>query len=483
MTERIAVDLDGTLVRTDLLWESAVRHLVHTPLGWARLIRWTLEGPVTLKTRLAERVPLRTDLLPYNEELRDLLDSRREEGADVILATAAARTYAEQIASHVGGFSAVLSTAPAGPNMRSGEKARAIAAHWGDVDWTYVGDSRKDLHVWDSAARAIAVAPEPKVLRALSASGLPTEVVGDRKGSATAWIKQLRIHQWSKNVLVFVPLFTSHVFSESGVGAAWSSILAFLSFSLLASSVYIWNDLNDLDADRRHPRKRRRPIASGAISIPQAVVVGSALAVVALVLAFLVNILFVGALLVYLIATNLYSLWLKRKPMIDVTSLALLYTWRLVAGCAAVLVFPSIWLLAFSTFFFFGLALVKRYAELFDSGPGGSARGYSHPDHMLVMALGVASGLVSVLVFVLYIDSAASTLEYAVPQILWLAVPLLLYWISRLWLVTVRGEMHDDPLVYAVRNKVSLLTLGLVGVVWLTASLSGVFSEIFFWYS
>ncbi|MWB97912.1 UbiA family prenyltransferase [Agromyces seonyuensis] len=472
MTEKIAVDLDGTLIRSDLLWESAVRHVLRTPLGWADVLAWTARGPVELKSRLAERVDLDMSLLPYNAGLLALLEERRAEGAEIVLATAASRPYAEAVAAHLGGFDAVIATPPEGPNLRSAEKARAVDEHFGGGPWTYAGDSVKDLSVWEGAAAAIAVDAPRSVRGRLADQGIPVvDADFPRRSKARAWISQLRVHQWAKNLLVFVPLATAQLLADPA--ALLSAVLAFLAFSLTASSVYIWNDLTDIDADRRHRSKRHRPIAAGTIPIPHAIVGGTVVGLAGLGLALVVGPWFLVTILAYVVMTTLYSFWLKRKVIIDVTTLALLYTWRLVAGCIAIAVVPTIWLLAFAAFFFFGLALVKRYSELYAVGAKGTARGYERGDAQLVLALGVASSLIAVLVFVLYIDSAASDEAYRIPQILWLAVPLLLYWVSRLWLVTIRGEMHDDPLIYAVRNRVSLATFGLIAIVWIAATVLG----------
>jgi len=468
MGERIAVDLDGTLIRGDLLWESAVRHALHTPLGAARIMLWALRGPVELKSKLAERVDLNPALLPYKTEVLDALAERRNSGAELVLATAAARRYGDSVADHLSMFDAVIATDPQGPNRRSAQKAEAISAHFAGNAWTYAGDSAKDIAVWSSAERAIAVDTPPRVDRWLKSSGIAIDTI--RTGSQASWrvwLRQLRPHQWAKNLLVFVPLLTSHE-ALTNPGAVLAAFGAFAAFSLVASSVYIFNDLADLDADRRHSRKRSRPLASGALSIPAGIAIGTILAAMGFTVAAIVNWWTLAALLIYALATNLYSLWLKRKPMIDVTTLALLYTWRVVTGCIAITVQPTVWLLAFSTFFFFGLALIKRFAELYDSP---RARGYGRDDSQLVMALGVASSLVAVLVFVLYIDESARTGAYGEPEVLWLAVPLLLYWCARAWLVAFRGEMYDDPLVYAVSNPVSLLTIGLIAVVWVAATM------------
>ena len=467
--QRIAVDVDGTLIRTDLLWESAAKHVLHTPWGWAQVIAWTASGKVNLKTRLAEHVDLDPALLPYKVEVVERLRTARADGAHLVMATAAARRYAHSVAEHLDVFDEVLATDPGGANMRSETKAATIDTHFGGEPWTYVGDSHRDLPVWDKAAGAIAVDISPMVSRGLGRMDIPVErLETSQPNRAKAWIKQLRIHQWVKNVLIFVPLLAAHLVFD--IPSLLAAVLAFLSFSLVASSVYVWNDLSDLDADRRHKRKRNRPIAAGVIPVPQAVVAATLLAVGGFGLAFLVNWVFVLTLIGYAIATNLYSFWLKRKPMIDVTVLAMLYTWRIVAGCAAILVYPSLWLLAFSVFFFFGLALMKRYAELATTVGTPSGRGYGPSDPNLVMSLGVGSGLVSVLVATLYIDSEDVYAAYGFPEALWALVPLLLYWVARTWMVTIRLEMHDDPLVFAIRDRVSALVFAAIGAVWLVAT-------------
>lgn len=468
--ERIAVDLDGTLLRTDLLAESLLRLVFTSPLGLLRAVGWLLRGRAELKAQVASRVALDVATLPYKAEVVELLRQADEAGARIVLATASARRYADDVAAHLGVFDEVVATEPGGPNLRSEAKAAALRERFGDVPWTYVGDSRADLPVWRQASRAVAVDVPRAVDAELDRLGVPVERI--RTAGRTGWrlwTKQLRVHQWAKNVLIFAPLLTAHLVDD--LRSVLAAVLAFVSFSLTASSMYVWNDLVDIESDRHHASKRNRPLASGALGIPQVIAAGVLLGLSGFALAAVVGWLFLAALVVYVVATNLYSFWLKRKPMIDAVALATLYAWRVLAGCAAIHVVPTLWLLAFSVFFFFGLALMKRYAESYSHEDRIPGRGYGAPEMPLMMALGTSSGLVSALVVALYIDSDDVRQLYAVPELLWAAIPLLIYWVARTWLVALRGEMDHDPVIFAIRDPISAVVLGLIGVIVVAATL------------
>jgi 4-hydroxybenzoate polyprenyltransferase len=280
----------------------------------------------------------------------------------------------------------------------------------------------------------------------------------------------LRIHQWAKNGLIFVPLAASHRLQEAHV--LGDGILAFLAFSLCASSVYLLNDMLDLAADREHHSKCNRPFASGQLSLLFGLIAAPLLIVAALLICTLLPAKFLAVLAAYYVATLAYSFGLKRVVMIDVLALAGLYTVRIVAGAAATDIPLSFWLLMFAIFIFLSLAIVKRYAELYVMRQQGKlkakGRGYQVEDIALLQSLGTASGYLSILVLALYVNSPDISHLYHYPKLVWALVPVMLYWISRIWMQTHRGQMHDDPLVYALKDKVSLLT-GVVAalVLWL----------------
>ena len=280
----------------------------------------------------------------------------------------------------------------------------------------------------------------------------------------------LRVHQWLKNLLIFLPLLAAHQWNSAP--ALTASVLAFVAFSLVASANYLINDLLDLQADRHHPRKRFRPMASGRVSIVTALVTAALLIIAGFWLAYFVTPAFFLVLIGYYIATLSYSLWLKRRLMVDVLLLALLYTLRIIAGGVAASIMLSNWLVFFSLFLFFSLALVKRYSELVNSqsGPDESRRrAYQDQDLPILAGFGITSSLAATLVMALYVQSADVIALYQHPEFLWALCPVLLYWTSRIWIIANRGKMHDDPLVYAVRDPKSLLTIGFAFVVILAA--------------
>lgn len=297
--------------------------------------------------------------------------------------------------------------------------------------------------------------------------------IGDAKGPARppSFVMALRPHQWVKNLLILLPLVLAHQVTNFPKLAA--GILAFWSASFCASSVYILNDLMDLESDRRHPTKRLRPLAAGTLSISAGLILAAAMLLGAFAIALVLPWKFQALLAIYFVLSTAYSLWLKRRLLVDVMALAALYTFRIIAGAEAVNVPLTMWLLAFSMFFFLSLAFVKRYSELIQVEDAGgekiSGRGYRVSDLRIIESVGPASGYLSVLVFCNYLDSQLVRILYPRPHVLWLVAPLLLYWITRVWFVARRRLMHDDPIIYAIRDPVSQLTGVLAAIVVLTA--------------
>lgn len=461
----LCVDLDGTLLRSDLLIESALSCVRRNPLDALRLIAWLGQGKARLKQRLASRASLDVSRLPYDARvlawLRQEGDGRRK-----ILCTAADRELAEAVAAHVGDFDEVLASDGV-RNLSGAAKAEALSARFGERGFDYAGDAEADLHVWKRARRAVVVnAAEdlPDRVRAVC----EVERVFEREGGG--WrdaLRALRPHQWLKNLLVFLPMLAAHVLFAPGAFAR--ALLAFAGFCLCASAAYVANDLLDLQADRQHPRKRLRPFASGALRVRDGVIAAPLLALVALALAFALSAEFALVLFCYATVTLAYSLYLKRIAILDVVTLAGLYTVRIIGGAVAIPVPASFWLLAFSMFLFLSLAMVKRYAEVRSvAGEGRSqvaGRGYVAQDLPLIETLGASSGYLSVLVLAFYIDSTASQALYRHHEYLWALTPVLLYWISRIWLIARRGGMHDDPVVFAVTDRASLVAAAICAVV------------------
>jgi 4-hydroxybenzoate polyprenyltransferase len=461
----LCIDLDGTLIRSDLLVESALQLLRTNPLYLFRFAGWLLRGKAHLKQEIAQRTSLDVAALPYEQRLLGWLHENAG-SRHRVLCTASDRKFADAVAAHVGGFDEVLAS-DGEHNLSGRNKARVLCERFGERGFDYAGNEARDLPVWSCARRAIVVnAPAGLARRAGGVSEV--EHVFERHGSRLhAWLRALRLHQWLKNLLIFLPLLTAHLVLAPG--AVLRSALAFLSFCICASGVYLLNDLLDLDADRRHPRKRLRPFAAGALPLTAGLVAAPLLTLAAFALALAISPLFAAVLATYYALTLAYSFALKRIAMLDTVVLAGLYTIRIVAGTAALQIATSFWLLAFSMFLFLSLAMIKRYTELaalLKVGDSRSAgRDYVVDDLPLVQSLGGASGYLAVLVLALYINSTASEALYRHPQVLWLLCPVLLYWISRAWLIAHRGEMHDDPVVFATTDRISRLLLALAVVI------------------
>lgn len=454
----LVVDLDGTLIRTDMLHESALRLLRDDPLRTLYIPCWLSRGKAALKQRLADCVGFKPESLPYDDAFLDWLKLQRSEGRPLILCTASDRAIATAISEHLGVFDEVMASDGA-TNLAGARKADALESRFGRAGFDYAGNSRADLAVWRRARRAVVVNATPTVLKQAGDCCEVEQVFAAPASGWPAWRRVLRVHQWLKNLLVFVPLFAAHRLGDS---ALWSALaLAFVAFSLCASSVYIVNDLLDLDSDRQHPRKRLRPFASGQVPAWKGVALAPLLLFASIALAWHVSPAFMAWLLAYFVLTCAYTLALKRVALLDCLALAALYTLRVIAGAAAADMVLSFWLLAFSGFVFLSLAFVKRYAELEvhvlggrDMAPG---RGYFTTDAPMVQALGIASGYAAVLVFALYVNSDAVRALYHSPEIVWGGVPVLLFWVSWMWMQAHRGHMHDDPLVFALRDKASVL--------------------------
>ncbi len=448
----LIVDLDGTLTPTDTLIESIIHVLKHKPLDALKFPFRILKGRAAFKEFVASKSSFSAEHLPYRAALLDYLHCEKEKGRRVILATASHRDIADQVAKHLGIFDVVLAS-DGEKNLKGAAKLDAIRASVGD-NFVYAGDSAADLPIWKAAQAAILVGVSPSVAATVRQS-TPIEHEFPREDAGVrTWLRALRVHQWVKNLLLFVPMLTAFSFLSADKLAAMA--MAFFAFSLAASATYLVNDLLDLESDRAHPRKRRRPLASAQIPIVKAVVIAAGALVVALMLAAAVSQDFFLMLLLYLALTSLYSWVLKKYVLIDVLTLSMLYTLRILAGAIAVGVTASSWLLAFSVFIFFSLALVKRCAELVALGQMGQdatrGRDYRVSDLVVLWPLGVGSALCAVVVFGLFISAEDTQVRYASPQLLWLVAIGLIYWLSRLWIKSARGEMHDDPIVFAVRD-------------------------------
>lgn len=450
----LVVDLDGTLLRSDLLFETFWSALGRDWRSPVRAGRALLGGRAALKRHLAEAASIDVASLPFDAEVIAQVERWRATGGRTALVTATDHALAERVAAHLGLFDEVQ-----GSDGRLNLKGQAKAVFLTDrykEGYAYMGDAACDLPVWERARKAITVNAAPALRGRADRLGVEVEHMTTGARSWRPYLRAMRPHQWVKNGLVFLPMLAAHQLTGATL---LQSLLAFVAFSLVASSVYVLNDLLDLAADRAHPRKRLRPFASGAIPLAHGSWMAGGLLLGGLAVGVVLGGAFIMVMLLYCAATTAYSVHLKRRVLIDIALLAGLYTIRLLAGGAATGIPLSVWLLAFSIFLFFSLAAVKRQAELVDSARSGklaaSGRGYRVEDLPILSMMAIASGYVAVLVMALYINSPAVIDLYGFPPALWGICCILLYWVSRMVLVTHRGHMHDDPIVYAARDPVS----------------------------
>tara|TARA_R110002074_G_scaffold45713_23_gene118142 strand:- start:2471 stop:3910 length:1440 start_codon:yes stop_codon:yes gene_type:complete len=467
----LVVDLDGTLIRSDMLYEcfwSSFAQDWRTPL---KALQGLAGGRAALKARLADLAAPDPATLPYTPEVLEHIRDWRAAGGRTALVTAADQRLADGIARHLGLFDEVHGS-DGKTNLKGSAKAAFVSRRYGDTGYIYAGDSAADVPVWQGACGAVTVGLSSGLRHRVDAMHPQKSThLAPPVSALPATLKAMRPHQWLKNLLVFAPVMAAHSFQA---GDLLQALVAFVAYSLVASSVYLLNDLLDLASDRAHPRKCRRPLASGALPLVHGMVMVPVLLLGGAALALALSPLFLGVLAGYYLLTIAYSLWLKRKPIVDICTLAALYTLRIAAGAAATGIQLSIWLLAFSAFLFFALAAVKRQAELVDMRERGitaaPGRGYIVDDLSIVTQMATASGFVAVLVFMLYLNEPTVRALYSTPELLWGAGLILMYWVSRMVLVAQRGRMDDDPVVFAARDRVSWIAFGIIGVLFVGAS-------------
>jgi 4-hydroxybenzoate polyprenyltransferase len=470
-TKIIAVDLDGTLVITDTLHESIMQLIHRYPLSVFHFPFWLYKGKAYLKAQISNLVLLNPASLPYNEEVITWLKQKKAEGYFLVLCSATDRRIAEAIASYLNLFDQVIAS-EGHTNISGSNKREVLDQTFGFGNYAYAGNSQADIPVWQGACQAIVVNSNNNILKKAQRISDVSKVISPTTKTISVWFDVLRLHQWLKNLLLFLPVFAAHLISHLPTLA--TLLLAFLSFSICASAVYITNDLLDLESDRQHPSKRYRPFASGAVPILYGTLLAPCLVTLSLIMAWAVGTAFFGWLIAYLVLTTLYSISLKRYALIDCLVLAGLYTLRVIAGAAAADIVLSFWLLAFSTFIFLSLAFVKRYAELQLQATHGktvaTGRGYNISDAPLIQTLGITSGYTSVLVLALYLNSDTVANLYTLPQLIWLAVPLMLFWISWVWLKAHHDKMHDDPIIFALKDRASIIVAHLLAAVFIAAT-------------
>lgn len=464
----VVTDLDGSLIRNDSFVDAIVGLVVRQPLMAIRIAVWLLQGKATCKERVAALMTPVPEAHAYNPDVVALLNDARAADSRIVLATASHTSTAHSVAAHLGLFDAVLAS-DGSRNLKAHRKLEAVRA-WCDEngveEFTYIGDSHADLPLWQHAAAAVAVRPAASVSRALMKLDKPTQTLGVRPSRIPAILRAMRPHQWAKNLLVFVPMVLGQRFMAD---ALLHAVIAFACFSACASAVYLLNDILDLEADRAHPQKRLRPMASGALSSAEALIAAGGLIAVGLGAAWVFIPGCVWLLAGYLGANYVYSNWLKTRPLVDVIMLSAMYGVRLEIGGVATATPLSPWLLAFALFFFTSLAFAKRFVELQRlTAAGGrqiTGRGYLAADLSMVATLGPAAGYVAILVLALYMNSPQMTAHYGDSRILWLLCPLMMYWITRVWLLANRGVLDDDPVVFAFKDRASLAVAAVAAVV------------------
>lgn len=466
----LAVDLDGTLISADLLWEGIFQLLKKNPLFLFMLPVWLMDGKARLKAEIASRIDFDASILPYRPEFLAFLQAERASGREIVLVTAAAEPFASAVAAHLGIFTR-FHASTGNLNLAAHRKAALLVEHFGEGGFDYAGNDRADIPVFRKARAAIVVAPDRAAHRYQLENG--SRRFDHPRAGLKTYLKMLRVHQWLKNVLVFAPAVLAHQLNNPAV--MLPSFAAFVAFCTAASAIYIINDIVDLPLDRQHATKRNRPFANGTLSIPFGLCVSATLIAVTTIICFFLPPAFALIIGLYAVTTTAYSLAIKRMLLIDVLCLAGLYCLRLLGGKAAADLPPSFWLIAFGMFFFLSLALVKRFVELQTSKVSErdriAGRGYRPEDISIVGQAGISSAFAAALVLSLYIQSQEVIGYYTSPWLIWPLVPIVLYINVRIWILAHRREMHDDPVVFIAKDWRSQIVVGIGALFMLAGSL------------
>jgi 4-hydroxybenzoate polyprenyltransferase len=467
------VDLDGTFIKSDMLLETTIAVLKKQPYLLFFLLFWVLKGKSYLKYKLASIADINVSHIPINQDTYNFLKTQKEQGRKIVLATASNETVARKFVAIYSVFDTFIASTIT-HNLKGKNKLDAIIQE--STSFAYMGNSAEDYILFEIAEESYLVNPTNRAKK-LNTGKVNFDGLFDSdkpRSKLEAWIKQLRIHQWIKNTLLFVPILVSNQFMDASL--VMTTLFGFVIFGVLASSTYILNDLVDLESDRAHARKCNRPLASCELSILQGSAVASILFIVSLIGAYLISFEFLLVLVVYLVITLSYSFKLKQYFAVDVIALASLYTIRIFAGAAILNLTISFWLLSFSMFVFLSLALVKRCAELValkeTKKEQLDGRDYNIGDLSVFTSFGTSSSLLAILMYCFYMNSEVLSNQYQEPDLLWLSLPACGYWLMRMWVKTLRGEMHDDPIVYSLKDKGSLISISIMLVMTLLAFIS-----------
>ncbi|MDD9894629.1 MAG: UbiA family prenyltransferase [Gammaproteobacteria bacterium] len=463
------VDLDGTLIKSDLMFESILLLVKQNLMFVIALPFWLVKGRAYFKAQLAERVQVSVDQLPVNKEFHAHLQNEKKQGRELILISASNQDAVEDVSSHFNLFSDAIGSGPI-LNLKAHKKLEKIKELTEGEQFSYAGNSIDDLPIWQEASEALLVNCSDRLANRVNNAQINQF---DRPPSLFAKLLQaMRPHQWLKNLLVFVTLVLSHQLDQTSL--LLLSLVAYISFCLCASSVYFLNDLFDLNSDRKHQTKCKRAFASGDLPLAAGFIGGPILFLAALAIALSLPQTFILVLLVYWLLTSLYTYFLKTLFLVDVFTLAILYTLRIVAGAAAISVEITVWLLAFSFFLFLGLALVKRVTELLNVIAEGKdkieGRAYRDSHISFLSRIGSASSAAAIVVFILYITAPETTELYNRPLVLWLICPLLMFLLYRIWQFAHTQKLEEDPVLFALTDRVGqAIALACGMLIWIAA--------------
>lgn len=456
-TKAICVDLDGTLLKSDFLWEAVFWLVKNKPQMVIMVPFWFLKGIANLKEKLAENVDLDVETLPWNTDVLRLIEDLQKSGLEPVLVTGSHKKFAEKVANHFKFFNRVFAT-EGSLNFVGDEKLKKLKNEFGVMGFSYIGDSKKDISILESSVHAYVVNNKSVFETVSQVNNQVTFLPFRSENVVVGLLRGLRPHQWAKNILIFLGPLAGHVIFQADI--LISSVILFCCFTMVASSVYLLNDLIDLESDRKHQTKKMRPMASGSVPIPYAF----GLSLVMFLSGILLSWNFITSkvsffLASYAVITLAYSIWMKRVAILDVMLLAFFYIFRVLVGCVAANVSPSYWLINFILFSFLSLGFAKRVTELIASAKKlqglNKHRAYRFDDLDALLHFGAASGYLSLLVLSLYLKSPEVVKMYSRPSMLWGLIPISLYWITEIWLSAGRGELNSDPVLHVLKNKKS----------------------------